>query len=153
MGWRNSNSDITESQASCIVSAANCVGVMGGGVAKAIKDKFPWCYDPYKIACKEGILKPGGIFVVRMDVYPKMKYPRIIHLSTKNHWKGQSKLEWVDSGCQKLRKYIVSNQVESVAIPRLGCGLGGLVWDDVHPIMERNLADLDCKIVVHYREE
>ena len=153
MVWQDSNSDITESQASCIISAANCVGVMGGGVAKAIKDKFPWCYDPYKIACKEGVLKPGAIFVVKLNVFPEKKYPQIIHLSTKDHWKGHSQLEWVDSGCQELRKYIEANQIESIAIPRLGCGLGGLVWDDVRPTMERNFADMDCKIFVHYREE
>ena len=152
MAWAELNTDITKSEASCIVSAANCVGVMGGGVAKAIKDEFPWCYPPYKIACNEGVLKPGSIFAVKLDVFPHMKYPQIIHLSTKNHWKGKSQLDWVDSGCQELRKFIEKHRLMSIAIPRLGCGLGGLDWDDVRPIMRRNFADMNCDIFVHNRE-
>jgi O-acetyl-ADP-ribose deacetylase (regulator of RNase III) len=33
--------------------------------------------------------------------------------------------------------------IASVAIPPLGCGLGGLEWDDVHPLIASTLAGLD----------
>ncbi len=52
--------DITDCASDAIVNTVNCVGVMGGGVAKAIKEKYPWCLPPYKDACEKEILQPGG---------------------------------------------------------------------------------------------
>ena len=144
--------DITDSSAECIVSAANTVGVMGKGVAKSIKEKFPWCYSPYKQACDKKFISTGNIFAIKMEVHPQIIYPTIIHLTTKDHWKGSSKLEWVISGCNELKQFLDEKQIKSVAIPRLGCGLGGLSWDLVKPKMEEIFSDIDCEVIIYHME-
>jgi O-acetyl-ADP-ribose deacetylase (regulator of RNase III) len=140
--------DITDSSADCIVSAANCVGVMGKGVAKAIKSKFPWSFPHYKSVCERKGLQPGGLLALTLKVYPLEDVQTIIHLATKEHWRNPSKLEWVVSGCNKLKQFLEMNQIKSVAIPRLGCGLGGLSWDIVKPEMEEVFSGIDCEIMI-----
>lgn len=144
--------DITCSYADCIVSAANCVGVMGKGVAKAIKTKYPWSFPHYKSVCDRKELHPGALLALTLDVYPKEDLPTIIHLATKDHWRNPSKLEWVISGCNELKQYIQINEVKSVAIPRLGCGLGGLSWEIVKPEMEEIFLELDCEVTIFHLE-
>ena len=145
--------DITESSADCIISAANCVGVMGKGVAKAIKSKFPWAYPYYKLVCERKGLQPGGLLAITLNVYPREDFPTIIHLATKNHWRNPSKLEWVISSCIELKEYIELKDIKSVAIPRLGCGLGGLSWLEVRPEIEKIFQDMNCDIVFYNKED
>ena len=149
---REVEGDITFSSADCIVSAANCVGVMGRGVAKAIKSKFPWSFPHYKSVCDRKELQPGAILALRLDVYPEEGMPTIIHLATKNHWRNPSKIEWVISGCNELRHFLEMKRIKSVAIPRLGCGLGGLSWDIVKPEMEEVFSGIDCEIMIYEKE-
>jgi len=87
-----------------------------------------------------------------LDVYPGEGMPTIIHLTTKNHWRNPSKIEWVISGCNELKQYLKINEVKSVAIPRLGCGLGGLSWETVKPEMEDIFLDLDCEVTIFHME-
>ena len=146
-----SEENIIDSKSSTIVNTVNCVGVMGGGVALAIKEAFPWCLAPYKDACEKEILRPGGIFVITIHVEPVMKYPTIINLATKDHWRGKSKIEWVDKGLEKLSEYITKNKITSLSIPRPGCGHGGLKWDDVELLVKKHLGNLECDITIHHR--
>ena len=146
-----SNEDITTSTAEVIVNTVNCVGVMGGGVALAIKEAFPWCLAPYKDACEKNLLRPGGIFVVHINVEPKIDYPIIINLATKDHWRGKSRIDWIDKGLENLANYLRESDLRSISIPRPGCGHGGLKWTDVEPLMHKHLDKLDCDITVHHR--
>jgi hypothetical protein len=57
-------------------------------------------------------------------------------------------MEWVVDGLQDLRRFLVQEQVKSVAIPPLGAGNGGLEWADVRPQIEAALGDLDIDIIV-----
>lgn len=148
-----SNQDIVESKSQAIVNTVNCVGVMGAGVALAIKEAFPWSLAPYKDACDKDLLKPGEIFVVRIDVDPKIDYPIIINLATKDHWRGKTRIDWVDKGLGRLADYIRKNKLQTLSMPRPGCGKGGLVWDDVEILIQRHLGNLDCDITIHHRVE
>ena len=66
----------------------------------------------------------------------------IINFPTKQHWRDPSKLEWISQGLADLRKVLAEKQISSVAIPPLGCGLGGLEWELVKPRIEYALGDL-----------
>jgi len=140
--------DITDCASDAIVNTVNCVGVMGGGVAKAIKEKFPWCLPPYKDACEKQILQPGGVFVVALEVEPVIEYPTIINIATKNHWRGKTRIEWVDEALQNLASLLSREEFQTVAMPRPGCGLGGLDWGDVRPLVETHLGNLECRITI-----
>ena len=148
MKLKESEDDITESGCDAIVNTVNCVGVMGGGVAKAIKEKYPWCLPPYKDACEKEMLQPGGIFVVTLEVEPIIEYPTIINMATKDHWRGKTRIEWVEAGLRNLSSLLTKGDFTKVAMPRPGCGLGGLNWEDVRPLVEQHLGDLECEVTI-----
>lgn len=143
--------DITESGASCIVNPVNCVGVMGRGVAKHIKKKFPWSVWPYEELCNRGDLVPGKIIVAKLSIVSEfsLEAPTIIHVATKNHWRGKSKLGWVESCLVCINEFILGNSIKDIAIPKLGCGLGGLHWNHVEELFNKYL-DLDSCVVTIY---
>jgi len=72
----------------------------------------------------------------------------VINFSTKQHWKSNSRLKDIDDGLDDLLRTLVESGIQSVAIPPLGCGNGGLDWADVLPLIERKLDGLDIDILV-----
>lgn len=137
--------NIFDSEAEVLVNPVNCVGVMGAGLAKQFKDKYPVMFKDYQKFCKDGKLKPGlGYF------WDEPGGVKIFNISTKNHWRDPSKLEWVDSGLGLLATLIDLSSIKSVSIPMLGCGLGGLDWGDVKPLIEKHFSRFEsCEILVH----
>lgn len=133
--------NILHSGADALVNPVNCVGVMGKGLALQFKRAFPENFDSYRASCASGHLVPGKLCV---QEYPRDgASPRfIVNLPTKRHWKDKSLLEDVKVGLDALVRFVVIEEVKSVAIPPLGCGLGGLAWPDVRALIEAAFADM-----------
>ena len=74
----------------------------------------------------------------------------IINFPTKQHWKGKSRMEDVESGLAALVEVIRSNRIRSIAVPPLGCGNGGLDWGAVRPLIDRKLSPLNGVEVLVY---
>lgn len=73
----------------------------------------------------------------------------IIHFPTKRHWRNPSKLAWVQDGLRDLIRVIREKNIESIALPPLGCGNGGLDWALVRREIEAAATELtDVDIVV-----
>jgi O-acetyl-ADP-ribose deacetylase (regulator of RNase III) len=66
----------------------------------------------------------------------------IINFPTKRHWRDRSRIEDIGAGLVDLVQVIREKGIRSIAIPPLGCGLGGLDWNEVRPRIEHALADL-----------
>lgn len=123
--------DLFESKAEAIVNAVNCVGVMGKSLALQFKKRFPDNFKMYQNACSIGELRPGTVLIHDNG---KMASPRWIgNFPTKDHWRQPSKIDYIDSGLVALVSAIQQHKISSIAIPPLGCGLGGLNWADVRP--------------------
>jgi O-acetyl-ADP-ribose deacetylase (regulator of RNase III) len=122
-----------------LVNSVNCLGVMGKGVALEFKQAFPDNFREYAKACKLGQVMPG-----RMHVFETGRpSPRlIINFPTKQDWRQKAKLEYVEAGLEDLVKVLEDHEIRSVAIPPLGCGLGGLDWTVVRPMIEAALIRL-----------
>jgi G:T/U-mismatch repair DNA glycosylase/O-acetyl-ADP-ribose deacetylase (regulator of RNase III) len=132
--------DIFDSTADALVNPVNCVGVMGKGLAKQFKDRFPECVPPYEEACARESLVPGRLILVRTLVQPDLfsaNRPAVILFPTKKHWRGKSQLKWIEAGLQELKSSYRDWGIRSVAMPQIGCGLGGLNWEDVKRIIVR----------------
>lgn len=72
-----------------------------------------------------------------------------MNFPTKRHWRDSSRIEDVESGLVALVETIAEHGMRSIAVPALGCGLGGLAWMDVRPRIERALgvvADVDVRL-------
>jgi O-acetyl-ADP-ribose deacetylase (regulator of RNase III) len=73
----------------------------------------------------------------------------IINFPTKRHWRSKSRIEDIELGLTALAKDIEELGIQSIAIPPLGCGLGGLDWLDVRAFIEQELSALeDVEVVV-----
>jgi O-acetyl-ADP-ribose deacetylase (regulator of RNase III) len=128
-----SQGNILKADAQAFVNTVNCVGVTGRGVALQFKKAFPVNFTAYEIACKEGQVQPGKMFIYDLN---RICNPRfIINFPTKRHWKAKSLIGDIKLGLVDLIHIIKEKQIHSIAIPPLGCGLGGLAWEEVKPLI------------------
>jgi O-acetyl-ADP-ribose deacetylase (regulator of RNase III) len=123
--------DLVTAQVDAIVNTVNTVGVMGKGLALQIKNAFPDVFSDYARACKQGTVEVGRMHVVKRTEPPSF----VINFPTKKHWRNPSKLEYIQSGLADLVRQVRKLGIESIAIPPLGCGLGGLDWNEVKPLI------------------
>lgn len=133
--------DILKAPAEALVNTVNCVGVMGRGIALQFKTAFPENYKHYTKACKNQDVRPGRMFVTSTGLLEGPRF--IINFPTKRHWRGKSRIEDIESGLVDLVRVIAELNIKSVAMPPLGCGLGGLSWPLVKSRIEEALAPLD----------
>ncbi|MCL1560769.1 type II toxin-antitoxin system antitoxin DNA ADP-ribosyl glycohydrolase DarG [Xanthomonas nasturtii] len=138
--------NLLQARAEALVNTVNAVGVMGKGIALMFKERFNKNFLLYAAACKEKQVRTGKVFVTEAN---ELDGPRwIVNFPTKQHWRGDSRIEWITEGLQDLRLFLVENKVKSIAIPPLGAGNGGLDWSNVRPLIEETLAGLDTDIFV-----
>jgi O-acetyl-ADP-ribose deacetylase (regulator of RNase III) len=57
----------------------------------------------------------------------------IINFPTKRHWRQPSRMSDIEAGLVDLVEQVKRLGIRSIAVPALGCGNGGLDWDDVRP--------------------
>jgi len=133
--------DILKADVDALVNTVNTVGVMGKGIALQFSRAFPEIMKPYKEACKSGELVTGKVMTTKLPLLDGPQY--IINFPTKQHWKGNSKMEYIAEGLVALVKEVQQLEIRSIAIPPLGCGLGGLQWQDVKQQIELALGDLE----------
>lgn len=132
--------DILKANVEALVNTVNCVGVMGRGVALQFKNRFPANFKAYKAACDKGEVQPGRMMVYDLGAFNSPRW--IINFPTKRHWKGKSRVEDIEAGLTALKAEIVSRGIASIALPPLGCGLGGLDWSEVRPLIEKALGTM-----------
>lgn len=134
--------DIFKSKMQTIVNTVNCKGVMGAGLAKKFREKYPEMYEDYVKQCKSGELRIGKPTLWKGDKW-------ILNFPTKEDWRMPSKLEWIEEGL----KYFVTQYkkwgITSIAFPALGCDLGGLSWIEVRYIMEKYLSQIDIPVEIY----
>jgi O-acetyl-ADP-ribose deacetylase (regulator of RNase III) len=129
--------NILEADAEALVNTVNCVGVMGKGIALQFKQAYPANFRAYERACKAGEVQPGRMFVTATDSLVNPRY--IINFPTKRHWRQPSRMEDIRAGLDALVSELRERRIQSVAIPPLGCGNGGLDWAEVRPLIETAL--------------
>lgn len=133
--------NLLEARVDALVNTVNTVGVMGKGIALMFKERFGLNFQRYAAACKARQVKVGQMFVTETG---ELEGPRwIINFPTKEHWRGDSRLEWVEAGLQDLKRVLRERQIRSVAIPPLGAGNGGLDWPTVKARIHAALNDME----------
>jgi O-acetyl-ADP-ribose deacetylase (regulator of RNase III) len=140
--------DLLQADAEALVNAVNTVGTSGKGLALQFQRAFPDNDMAYRLMCSRGEVRPGRMFVheTKRGGAPLL----IINFPTKRHWRQRSRLDDIKVGLQDLASVVRERQVRSVAVPALGCGLGGLSWDDVRPLIVAALGPLpDVRVMLY----
>lgn len=138
-----SSSNILQSPAYCIVNTVNCEGFMGKGLAYQFKAKYPENNKFYQEKCKNKECEIGKI------LFFKEREKIIANFPTKDKWREKSKYEYIELGLQNLTEQIQIYDINSIAIPPLGCGNGGLEYKKVKTIIEKYLKDTKAQVYLY----
>jgi O-acetyl-ADP-ribose deacetylase (regulator of RNase III) len=118
---------------------------LGTGLALKISSKWPEVQKHFKQFTRSQKFLGGDIFVVA----PGKSRPGMIYVATQPDMY-QASLSFLNRGLRKLARYCVRHQVESVALSRIGAGLGKLDWEDeVKPLMIKHLEGLDTSFLIY----
>jgi O-acetyl-ADP-ribose deacetylase (regulator of RNase III) len=119
---------IFESECDMIVNPVNIRGTMGKGLAKEFRERYPSIWAPYYQKCHDG-WNLGEVLVLQN---PNEEFPKwICCFPTKIHWSHPSKMWIIWKSMTALFNEIAYTGIKSIALPAIGCGLGGLKWDAV----------------------
>jgi O-acetyl-ADP-ribose deacetylase (regulator of RNase III) len=135
--------DLFLSPAKVLVNPVNTEGIMGKGIALKFKNNYHDMFVAYQNYCKEGLFTIGKLML--------FKYPNkwILLFPTKESWKMPSKLAYIDIGLKRFINVYKDKKISSIAFPKLGCGNGGLDWEDVKPIMEKYLNNISINVFIY----
>ena len=142
------NADITEAlkngDVRVIAHQANCFNTMNSGVAKAIREAFPEAYTADCKTAKGDIKKLGGFSVAMTS-----EHGLIYNLYGQYRY-GYSGEKHTDYVALRLSLQSMAHDLRHrgflgpIGIPKLGCGLGGGVWEgEVELIVSQTLRDWD----------
>ncbi len=151
MGIVYVSGNILEATTEAVINPVNCVGVMGAGLAKQFRDKYPNMFRDYKDICRCGELVPGRLHIFDREVFAPPFF--IINFPTKKDWREPSELEYIETGLVMLVRVLGRLNVKSISIPKLGCGLGGLNWHDVNSLIKKYLSDVGVEVMVYGEDE
>ena len=146
--------------------SVNLQGIMGKGLASRAKYQFPDVYVAYQDACRSKritAVKPylykreGSLdeeladFGANLDTRNAVKW--FLLFATKRKWRENSRLEDIEGGLDWVRHNFQAQGIESLAMPALGCGLGGLNWKDVGPLMCKYLHSIGIDVAIYLPRE
>lgn len=138
--------NLLEADVEAVVNTVNTEGIMGKGIALQVRKAYPENYEAYRKACGAGEVRPGSMFIFDRQTLTNPRY--IINFPTKRHWRSKSRLGDIESGLVALVADVRRLGIRSIAVPPLGCGLGGLPWPQVQRRMHEAFEQLP---EVHWR--
>lgn len=138
MVTNNRYGNIFDSTATVIVHQVNGQGVMGSGVAKQVKDRYPRVFEKYKYACENDLLKLGSCQVVAVD---ETKTKFIANLCGQWNFGSDGKrytsYDAIYSALEKLADYCVKKNIKNVAFPyKMSSNRGGASWDVIFSMIK-----------------
>ena len=126
-----------------LAHGCNCAGAMGRGIAVEFKRRWPDMFRAYRDACKVGTFAPGDVFP-----WSAAGGRWIYNLGTQKSWRSPATVPAIQQSVTAMAAHAARNGVRSVAMPRVGAGLGGLGWDTVEPVLRAAAAGSGIRFVV-----
>jgi len=160
-GLRLIEGDLFFSQRQTLTISVNTVCVMGKGLASRVRYQFPDAYVAYQDACRKKTLAPGRPYLYKRETPLDLLFADelpfryanrtrwFLFFPTKRHWRQRSRLDDIEAGLRWLVQQYQNLGIRSLALPALGCGLGGLRWAQVGPLMVQYLHQMDIPVDIH----
>ena len=152
--YRKGNLFGTDSQVIC--QGCNTLGKMGKGIALLFKERYPEMYQEYRNLCFTNRFIPGDLFVYKIpegyhmgNTQSNIKY--IFNLGTQPKPGPYAKVSYIRESLLKGILYAREHNLSSIALPQIGCGLGGLNWNrEVKPLLEElSASHPDITLIVY----
>lgn len=132
MTVRDVTGDLFRVPAQALGHGVNLHGVMGAGIAVQFRVRWPQMYAQYRDECHSGRLTLGGVFPWRDERTGTVVY----NLATQPRPGRYATLDAVRSAVAVMVTHAERVGIQSVALPQIGCGLGGLAWADVRAAID-----------------
>ncbi|MBK8627242.1 MAG: macro domain-containing protein [Saprospiraceae bacterium] len=133
---------------------AHCVAPMDhfdSGLALSLREMYPSMVKDFRHYCHSHNPKSGEIWT-----WGGVGGKQIVNLmaqeaaaSSKGGHPGKASISHLDHTLKDLVKFINKEKIDTLAIPKLATGVGGLEWDDVKLSLEKYLGDLDIPVYVY----
>ena len=139
---------LTKAQAIAHGIAAN--DPMNQGLALSLHEQYPAMHKDFHHWCHQNHPKPGEAWV-----WGGAEGARVVNLITQEggygggNRPGKASESIVNHALRALKKIVEKEGFNSLALPRLATGVGGLDWEQVKPLIESQLGDLDIPIYVY----
>lgn len=136
--------DLFSSEAQTLTNTVNTVGIMGKGIALGFKERFPEMFRDYQRRCARGEVRLGRpyLWAPTFDRW-------VLNFPTKEHWRSSAKRNDIVAGLEHLERNYRDWGIESLAVPPLGCGEGGLEWSVVGPTLYWHLSRLTIPVELY----
>lgn len=124
--------NLFDSDAPALGHGVNVYGVMGAGIAVEFRRRYPDMYEAYKAHCAAKTLTPGRVFY-----WDEANLPAVYNMASQDAPGANASLAWLESSLNRSLGHAARVGHDRIALPRIGCGIGGLVWEDVEPLYAR----------------
>lgn len=120
------------------------------GLAMALRESYPSLYKDFRHYSHGSHPKEGTIWT-----WQSAEGKKFFNLFTQEHAKshsshpGKAKINYVNHALKDLRKSIDKEGIASIALPKIATGVGGLDWEEVKPLIEKHLGDLDIPVYIY----
>lgn len=158
--------DMFFSDMQTLTVSVNLQGIMGKGLASRAKYQFPDVYVVYQDACRAKRVTATKPYIYKReasldenlaDLSTPLETANAVKwfllFATKRKWRDNSRIDDIEAGLAWFKDHYASEGVQSLAIPALGCGLGGLAWETVGPIMCRYLHEIGIPVAIYLPRE
>lgn len=125
----------------------NCQGSMGAGIAKGFRERYPAMFEAYRARCKA---EPRQFNLGDAWLWKDERRPWVFNLGTQEgFWRARASYDAVEIALRRMRELADTEEIASIAVPRIGVGYGGLSWKKVRAIVERVFGDWEGTLVVY----
>ena len=120
------------------------------GLALQLRERMPAMYKDFRHYCKTRHPKSGGLWTW-MSADGRFLVNLFTHEAAYDHGSkpGRASVSNVNHSLHALRDFLKKEKADSVALPRLACGMTGLDWSEVKPLVERHLGDLGIPVYLY----
>lgn len=128
--------DVFTSSQPAFGHGVNCKGRMRSGIAVDVRLRYPDVYEAYARYCKSPGLNPGDVFMMKAESDGKL----IFNLASQYKEGCNATYPYLEESLWNAFDLLEEREIEGIALPRIGCGVGGLNWAKVKPMIE-DIAD------------
>lgn len=147
--------DILLSKAELLAHGIAAQDPFDSGLALALRERWPSLVKDYRHDTRSKAIEAGDIWPW-VGVLEEGGTRRIVNLVTQDTLgqgpsakPGKASVENVRHTLQHLAKYVKQEGIQSLALPRLATGVGGLEWEAVQPLVKQYLGDLGIPVFVY----